>query len=113
MKTRLLISLACFAGLCVSSASAQPSLDPRTLTADLPFAMAPVALPQIPARVCSIADHGARGDGATLNTEAIALRRVEIAAEAGPALAISNSRNVKVEGGAAAPGTGEIGRAHV
>ena len=82
MKTRLLLSLACFAGLCVSSASAQPSLDPRTLTADLPFAMAPVALPQIPARVCSIADHGARGDGATLNTEAIAAA-IEACSKAG------------------------------
>jgi hypothetical protein len=33
--------------------------------------MAPVALPQIPERTCRITDHGARGDGATLDTEAI------------------------------------------
>ena len=72
MKTRLLLPIACIAGLCVTAASAQSSLDPRTLTADLPFAMAPVALPRIPARTCRITDHGARGDGATLNTEAIA-----------------------------------------
>jgi hypothetical protein len=48
------------------------SLDPRSLTADLPFPMAPVALPQIPSRAVRITDHGARGDGITLNTEAIA-----------------------------------------
>jgi len=41
-----------------------------------------------------------------IDADAITLRRVEIAAEAGPALAVSNSRNVTVEGGAAAPGTG-------
>ena len=82
MKVRLLLLTACVASLFVGSASAQPSLDPRTLTADLPFAMAPVALPQIPARVCSIADHGARGDGATLNTEAIAAA-IEACSKAG------------------------------
>ena len=49
-----------------------PSLDPRSLTTDLPFPMAPVALPQIPPRAVRIADHGARGDGVTLNTNAIA-----------------------------------------
>ncbi len=49
-----------------------PTLDPRSLTADLPFPMAPVALPQIPARAVRITDHGARGDGLTLNTDAIA-----------------------------------------
>ena len=71
MKVRLLLLAACVASLFVGSASAQPSLDPRTLTADLPFAMAPVALPQIAARTCCITDHGAGGDGATLNTAAI------------------------------------------
>ena len=79
MKVRLLLLTACVASLFVGSASAQPSLDPRTLTADLPFAMAPVALPQIPARVCSSADHGARGDGATLNTEAITASAARLA----------------------------------
>ena len=49
-----------------------PSLDPRSLTTDLPFPMAPVALPQIPPRAVRITDHGARGDGVTLNTNAIA-----------------------------------------
>ena len=49
-----------------------PVLDPRSLTSDLPFAMPVVALPRIPARVVRITDHGARGDGATLNTGAIA-----------------------------------------
>ena len=48
------------------------TLDPRSLTADLPFPMAPVALPQIPSRAVRITDHGARGDGITLNTDAIA-----------------------------------------
>jgi hypothetical protein len=41
-----------------------------------------------------------------VDAEGIALRRVEIAAEAGPALSLINSRNVKVDGGSAAPGTG-------
>jgi polygalacturonase len=53
-------------------ASAGPVLDPRSLTADVPFAMPKVALPRIPARTVRITDHGARGDGTTLNTEAIA-----------------------------------------
>jgi len=48
------------------------TLDPRSLTADLPFPMAPVALPLIPSRTVRITDHGARGDGITLNTDAIA-----------------------------------------
>ena len=48
------------------------SLDPRSLTAALPFPMAPVALPQIPSRAVRVTDHGARGDGVTLNTDAIA-----------------------------------------
>jgi polygalacturonase len=48
-----------------------PVVDPRTLTADLPFPMPPVALPRIPARTVRVTDHGARGDGATLNTAAI------------------------------------------
>jgi polygalacturonase len=54
------------------SASAEPMLDPRSLDADLPFAMPKVALPRIPSRTVPITDHGARGDGTTLNTEAIA-----------------------------------------
>jgi polygalacturonase len=49
-----------------------PALNPRSLTADLPFPMAPVALPQIPTRAVRVTDHGARGDGVTLNTDAIA-----------------------------------------
>jgi polygalacturonase len=49
-----------------------PALDPRSLTTDLPFAMSPVALPQIPARTVRITDHGALGDGIALNTDAIA-----------------------------------------
>jgi len=53
-------------------AAPAPALDPRSLTADLPFAMLPVALPQIPPRTVRITDHGARGDGLTLNTDAIA-----------------------------------------
>jgi polygalacturonase len=82
MKTRRLLPIACVAGFCVTAASAQPSLDPRALTADLPFAMALVALPRIPARDCRNADHGARGDGATLNTEAITAA-VEACSKAG------------------------------
>lgn len=50
----------------------RPTVDPRSLAAALPFAMPPVALPAIPPRTVRITDHGARGDGATLNTEAIA-----------------------------------------
>jgi polygalacturonase len=51
--------------------AAGPVLDPRTLTADLPFPMPPVALPRIPSKIVRITDHGARGDGATVNTDAI------------------------------------------
>ena len=51
---------------------AQTLLDPRSLTTDLPFPMAGVALPRIPSRTVRITDHGARGDGITLNTGAIA-----------------------------------------
>ncbi|RPJ74448.1 MAG: glycoside hydrolase family 28 protein [Acidobacteria bacterium] len=54
------------------SQAARTSVDPRTLSADLPFAMPVVALPRIPARTVRIADHGARGDGEALNTAAIA-----------------------------------------
>jgi len=43
---------------------------------------------------------------AAVDADAITLRRVEIAAQAGPALAVRHSRNVAIEGGAAAPGTG-------
>ncbi|MCX6549575.1 MAG: glycosyl hydrolase family 28 protein [Acidobacteria bacterium] len=49
-----------------------PTLDVRTLTRDLPFPMAKIAVPLIPDRTVRITDHGARGDGATLNTAAIA-----------------------------------------
>jgi len=42
---------------------------------------------------------------ATMDADAITLRRVEIAPQAGPALAVRQSRNVTIEGGAAAPGT--------
>jgi polygalacturonase len=55
-----------------ASARTSASLDPRSLTSDLPFPMTPVALPRIPARSVRVTDHGARGDGATLNTAAIA-----------------------------------------
>jgi len=56
----------------VSNMANGPALDPRSLTADLPFPMAKIALPRIPDRTCRITDHGASGDGATLNTAAIA-----------------------------------------
>jgi polygalacturonase len=55
-----------------AGAGGTPTLDPRSLTADLPFPMSPVALPQIPTRTIRVTDHGARGDGLTLNTSAIA-----------------------------------------
>lgn len=55
-----------------ATASAGTTVDPRTLAANLPFVMPAVALPQIPARSVRVTDHGARGDGSTLNTEAIA-----------------------------------------
>jgi polygalacturonase len=48
------------------------SLDPKTLVDDIPFPMPDVALPVIPARTVSIVSHGAKGDGVTLNTDAIA-----------------------------------------
>jgi DNA sulfur modification protein DndE len=41
-----------------------------------------------------------------VDAEAISLRRVEIAASEGPALHVRDSRDVLVEGGAAAAGTG-------
>ena len=59
-------------GAASPATGAAASVDPRSLTADLPFAMPPVALPQIPSRTVRITDHGARGDGVTLNTDAIA-----------------------------------------
>jgi beta-xylosidase len=49
-----------------------PLVDPRSLATDLPFSMPKVALPRIPARTVRITDYGARGDGASLNTDAIA-----------------------------------------
>ena len=76
MRRPLVVILLALA-VSVASGQAQPPqtartlLDPRTLTADLPFAMPAVALPRIAARMVSIADHGARGDGATMNTAAI------------------------------------------
>jgi hypothetical protein len=42
---------------------------------------------------------------ATVDADAITLRRVEIAPQVGPALAVRHSRNVTIEGGAAAAGT--------
>ncbi len=71
------VVVSCVACLWLASGSlgaqrGAPTLDPRSLTADLPFPMPPVALPQIPARTVRITDHGARGDGETLNTAAIA-----------------------------------------
>jgi polygalacturonase len=70
----------------MSGAAAAPAsrqvLDPASLVANLPFAMPAVALPDIPARTVRITDHGARGDGATLNTDAIAAA-IEACARAG------------------------------
>lgn len=48
------------------------TVDPWNVATSLPFPMAPIALPQIPSKVVRITDFGARGDGATLNTDAIA-----------------------------------------
>ena len=48
------------------------TLDPKTIAADIPFPMPAVALPRIPNRTVLITDHGAKGDGSTLNTDAIA-----------------------------------------
>ena len=42
------------------------------LTTNLPFAMRRIALPQIPARSVTVAEFGAIGDGATLNTVSFA-----------------------------------------
>ena len=60
----------------------RPTFDVRTLTTDLPFVMAKIALPRIPDRTCRITDHGASGDGATLNTAAIAAA-IDACAKAG------------------------------
>lgn len=48
----------------------------------------------------------ARTGLAAVDAEAITLRRVDITAGAGPVLAVRDSREVSIEGGAAAPGTG-------
>ncbi len=64
-------------------------------------------LPEMPIRrhrARRRADLGDKGL-ATVDADAITLRRVEIAPQAGPALAVRDSRNVTIEGGAAAPGT--------
>jgi hypothetical protein len=43
---------------------------------------------------------------ATIDADAITLRRVDIGAAGGPVLAVRDSKNVTVEGGRAAPGAG-------
>ncbi len=64
-------------------------------------------LPEMPIRGIVLDDVriSANKGLATVDADAITLRRVEIAAQAGPALAVRHSRNVTIEGGAAAPGT--------
>jgi hypothetical protein len=57
-------------------------LNPHSLAANVPFAMPAVALPRIPVLTVRITDHGARGDGATLNTGAIAAA-IDASAKAG------------------------------
>jgi len=59
-----------------------PTLDARTLTADLPFPMPRIALPRIPDRACRVTDHGARGDATTVNTAAFAAA-IDACAKAG------------------------------
>jgi hypothetical protein len=64
-------------------------------------------LPEMPIRGIVLEDVriSANKGLATVDADAITLRRVEIAPQAGPALAVRHSRNVTIEGGAAAPGT--------
>ncbi len=51
-------------------------------TSNLPFAMTPIKLPEIPERVFNIISYGAVGDGATMNTVAF-MKTIEACAEAG------------------------------
>jgi hypothetical protein len=64
-------------------------------------------LPEMPIRGIVLDDVriSANKGLATVDADAITLRRVEIAPQAGPALAVRHSRNVTIEGGAAASGT--------
>jgi DNA sulfur modification protein DndE len=65
-------------------------------------------LPEMPIQGIVLDDVGISANKglATVDADAITLRRVEIAPQAGPALAVRDSRNVTIEGGAAASGTG-------
>jgi len=64
MRPSILIAAIAFAiQLPAAPALAQSSIDPRSLVSELPFAMAPVPLPRIPAHAVRITDFGARGDG--------------------------------------------------
>lgn len=65
-----------------SLASATSEDDLVRVTANLPFSMSRIALPQIPARAVNVIDFGAVGDGAALNTAAFA-RAIEACAKSG------------------------------
>ena len=64
-------------------------------------------LPEMPIRAVVLSDVRivARRGLASIDADAITLRRVEIGVRTGPVVALRDSRNVSIEGGAAAPGT--------
>lgn len=79
-----------FALLCITASSQNQTLDYSTLRAelqtylrDLPFESFQIDLPEIPARIYNIRDFGARGDGHTLNTDAINQAITKCAANGG------------------------------
>jgi polygalacturonase len=71
-KRRFFDLVAEMSGIDVPPSAPSTTVDPSNLTPDLPFRMAPVALPRIPSAIVRVTDFGARGDGVTLNTDAIA-----------------------------------------
>lgn len=68
--------------LCAALVSCSSDYEFAYLYEDLPFEMARVERPQIPAREICIADYGGVGDGVTLNTEAFA-RAIDVLVENG------------------------------
>ncbi len=65
-------------------------------------------LPEMPIRGIVLDDvrMTARTGLAAVDAEAITLRRMDITPGAGPVLAVRDSRDISIEGGAAPPGTG-------
>ena len=79
--TRLIRSAAALLlGVCAFSSCSEYEFE--YLYEDLPFEMATVQRPQIPAREISIVDFGGVGDGVTLNSEAFA-KAIDVLSECG------------------------------